>query len=131
MRFAGSPLVIFSFGPAYTSVGGSFAGPKEKMTNGLPANRIYICNNIASTSIRFRTTSAIHELAHYVSAGRGVIPIADPLHGFFFEPADGANLTKPEPKVSARAKRLPPEQKIRDADHYAAFAMLAARGRLI
>jgi len=116
---------------AYTSEGGAFAGPKVKMTNGLPANRIYICNNIAQNTIRFRIMTAIHELAHFVSAGKGVLPIADPVNGHFFEPADGANLTSAEPTVSAKAKRLPPAQKIRDADHYAAFAMLAARGRLI
>jgi hypothetical protein len=116
---------------AYTSAGGAFAGPKVKMSNGLPANRIYICNNTAQTSIRFRIQTAIHELAHYVSAGKGVIRIDDPVNGFFFDPSDGPNLTAPEPTVSAKAKRLPPAQKIRDADHYAAFALLAARGRLI
>ena len=115
---------------AYTSAGGAFAGPKLKMTNGLPANRIYICNNIARNSIRFRVLTGIHELAHYVSAGKGVIPIGDQVNSFF-DPAEGPNLTAPEPKVSAQAKRLPPVQKIRDADHYAAFAMLAARGRLL
>jgi hypothetical protein len=116
---------------AYTSAGGAFAGPKVKLTNGLPANRIYICNNTAQTSARFRVQTAIHELAHFVSAGNGVIRIDDPLHGFFFEPSDGANLSAPEPTVSAKAKKLPPAQKIRDAAHYAAFALLAARGRLI
>src|SRR5262245_17656831 len=116
---------------AYTTEGGAFVGPKVKMSNGLPANRIYICNNIAQSTIRFRIMTAIHELAHYVSAGMGVVPITDPLNGFFFDPAEGANLTALEPTVSAKAKRLPPVQKIRDADHYAAFAVLAARGRLI
>jgi hypothetical protein len=113
---------------AYTSRGGAFAPPKLKLTNGLPANRIYIFNNTITTSTRFRIQLAIHELAHYVSGG--IIPITDPLNGFFFDPSDGANLTAAEPKVSAKAKKLPPAQKIRDADHYAAFAMLAARGRL-
>jgi hypothetical protein len=116
---------------AYTSAGGAFASPKLKMTNGLPANRIYICNNTAQRSIRFRIMTAIHELAHYVSAGKGVVPITDPVNGFFFDPPEGANITAPEPTVSANAKRLSPAQKIRDADHYAAFAILAARGRLI
>ena len=116
---------------AYTSPGGAFLGPKVKNALGLPANRIYICNNIAQNSIRFRVQAAIHELAHFVSAGKGVIPILDPVKGHFFDPADGPNLTAPEPSESAQAKRLPPRQKIGDADHYAAFAMLAARGRLI
>lgn len=116
---------------AYTSEGGAFAGPKVKMTNGLPANRIYICNNIAQNSIRFRIQAAIHELAHYVSAGKGVGGISDPVNGHYFDPADGANLTAPKPTISANAKKLPPAQKIHDADHYAAFAMLAARDRLI
>jgi hypothetical protein len=116
---------------AYTSSGGAFLGPKEKLTNGLPANRIYICNGIAQHSIRFRIHAGIHELAHYVSAGKGVISIDDPVNGHFFAPMDGPNLMAPEPTVSANAKRLPPAQKIRDADHYAAFALLAARGRLL
>jgi hypothetical protein len=116
---------------AYTSSGGAFAGPKVKMTNGLPANRIYICNNIAQNTTRFRILTGIHELAHYVSKGKGVVDIGDPVNGSFFEPGDGPNLVAAEPTVSAKAKRLPPAQKIRDADHYAAFAMLAARGRLI
>jgi peptidoglycan hydrolase-like protein with peptidoglycan-binding domain len=116
---------------AYTSAGGAFASPKLKLTNGLPANRIYICNNIAQNTVAFRIQTAIHELAHYVGAGKGVVQIDDPVNGAFFEPSDGPNLTAPEPKVSANAKRLAPAQKIRDADHYAAFAFLAARGRLI
>jgi peptidoglycan hydrolase-like protein with peptidoglycan-binding domain len=115
---------------AYTSEGGAFAGPKVKISNGLPANRIYICNNTAQTTIRFRIQTAIHELAHYVSAGKGVAGITDPVRGFYFDPADGPNLTAAEPTVSANAKKLAPAQKIRDADHYAAFAVLAARGRL-
>lgn len=118
-------------GAAYTSAGGAFAGPKVKMTNGLPADRIYICNNIAQNSVHFRIETAIHELAHYVSGGKGVVQIGDPLNGFFFDPSEGPNLIAAEPTVSAKAKRLPPAQKIRDADHYAAFAELAAHGRLI
>ena len=115
---------------AYTSAGGAFAGPKVKLTNGLPANRIYICNNTAQTTSRFRIQTAIHELAHYVSAGKGVAGITDPVNGFYFDPSDGTNLTAAEPTVSANAKKLAPALKIRDADHYAAFAVLAARGRL-
>jgi hypothetical protein len=114
---------------AYTSAGGAFVGPKVKMSNGLPANRIYICNNLAHNSVGFRIQAAIHELAHYVS-GRP-IEIDDPLHDSFFDPAEGENLLSLEPTESAKAKNLPPFQKVRDADHYAAFAILAARGRLI
>jgi peptidoglycan hydrolase-like protein with peptidoglycan-binding domain len=115
---------------AYTSAGGAHLGPKEKMTNGLPANRIYICNNTRGTSTVFRVHLAVHELAHYVSNGKGVFPITDPLDGFFFDPSDGPNLTAKEPTISAKAKKMLPVQKIRDADHYAAFATMAARDRL-
>jgi hypothetical protein len=69
-----------------------------------PANRIYICNNTAQTSFRFRINTAIHELAHYVSAAKGVFRIGDPLNGFFFDPSDGENLAKPDPTVSAKAR---------------------------
>ena len=115
---------------AYTSAGGAFLGPKVRLTNGLPANRIYICNNSATGTSLFRIQLAIHELVHYVSGGKGVIPIRDPLRGSYFDPNNGANLAAPKPVVSAKAKKLPPPQKIRDADHYAAFAVLAAKGRL-
>jgi peptidoglycan hydrolase-like protein with peptidoglycan-binding domain len=111
----------------YTSAGGAYKGSKEKLTNGLPANRIYICNNNRSTTTLCRVMLAIHELAHYVSNGKGVFPITDPLDGFYFDPADGPNLFAKEPTVSAKAKRMLPVQKIRDADHYAAFAVLATR----
>lgn len=115
---------------AYTAAGGAFMGPKIKLTNGLPANRIYICNNDGPHTTLFRIHTALHELAHYVSNGKGVFPIRDPLNGFFYDPPDGANLAAKDPVVSAKAKNLPPFQKIRDADHYASFAQLAAHGRL-
>lgn len=115
---------------AYTSAGGAFLGPKVKLTSGLPANRIYICNNQSTASSIFRAQTAIHELAHYVSNGKGVFAIRDPVDGFFFDPSDGANLSAPNPTISAKARRLAPAQKIRDADHYSAFATLAVRGKL-
>jgi hypothetical protein len=114
---------------AYTSAGGAFLGPKEKLSNGLPANRIYLCSTLAPHSVRFRVLTALHELAHYVSGQ--AIEITDPIRGDFFEPGEGANLNASEPAVSLRAKKLSPFQKIRDAEHYAAFAFLAARRRLL
>ncbi|MEK7857436.1 MAG: peptidoglycan-binding domain-containing protein [Acidobacteriota bacterium] len=117
-------------GSAYTSAGGAFRGPKELLDNNVPANRIYLCNNLGRSTSLFRTHIAIHELAHYVSGGKGVIEIGDPVRTSYFEPTDGPNLAAPQPAVSANAKNLPPSQRIRDADHYAAFAVLAARGRL-
>jgi hypothetical protein len=68
-------------------------------------------------------------LAHYVSGS--AIVITDPLDGFFFDPSDGANLTAPGPAESKKPKTLSPAQKVRDAEHYAAFAFLAARRALL
>src|SRR5262249_30767882 len=113
---------------AYTSQGGAFRGPKEKMTNGLPANRIYLCSNLTPTSDRYKLITPLHELAHYESAS--AIKITDPLHDFYFEPSDGANLSAPEPTINPKTKQLQPPQKIRDAAHYSAFAFLAVQRRL-
>jgi hypothetical protein len=128
--FVPNPQAAMEKAGAYTSAGGAFLGPKVKLTNGLPANRIYICNNTATSTSLFRIQLAIHELVHYVSGGKGVIPIRDPLGGSYFEPNNGPNLAALKPVVSTKAKKLPPFQKISDADHYAAFAVLAAKGRL-
>ena len=115
---------------AYTAAGGAFLGPKVKLKGlGVPANRIYLCSNLASSSVRFRVITAVHELAHYVSGS--AIVITDPLDGFFFDPSDGANLTAPEPAESRKPRNLSPAQKVRDAEHYAAFAFLAARNALL
>jgi len=84
--------------------------------------------NLATVSTRFQIITTLHELAHYVSGSD--IKIEDPLHGFFFNPSDGANLSAAEPTLNPQLKRLAPVQKIRDAEHYAAFAFLAARRRL-
>jgi hypothetical protein len=113
---------------AYSASGGAFLGPKVKLNIGVPANRIYLCSNLAPASTRFKIITALHELAHYVSGS--AIEITDPLHDFFFKPSDGANLSAAEPTLNPKLTKLSPRQKIRDAEHYAAFAFLAARSRL-
>jgi len=128
--FVANPLAAMEkVAGAYTSAGGAFLGPKEKLTNGLPANRIYLCSNLAPTSVRFRVIVALHELAHYVSGS--AIQINDPFNALFFEPPEGANLNAAEPTTNPRHNTLAPAQRIRDAEHYAAFAFLAARRRLL
>jgi hypothetical protein len=114
---------------AYTSTGGAFAGPKILLADlGVPANRIYLCSNLGGQPRAFLIMAAVHELAHYVSGS--AIPIADPLHDFFFSPPTAANLNAPNPTLNPKRKKLSPPQKVRDADHYAAFAFLAARPKL-
>ncbi len=115
---------------AYTSSGGAFQKPKEHFADGLPSNRIYICSNTSTTSIMFRIITGVHELAHYVSNGKGVFDIDDFLDDDFFDPSEASNVNSENPVISTAAKRLAPSKKIRDAEHYAAFAVLAARGRL-
>jgi peptidoglycan hydrolase-like protein with peptidoglycan-binding domain len=115
---------------AYTSTGGAFLGPKELLGDlGVPANRIYLCSNLGSQPRAFLIMAAVHELAHYVSGA--AIPITDPLHDFFFSPPTGTNLNAPNPTLNPKRKNLSPSQKVRDADHYAAFAFLAARPKLV
>lgn len=113
---------------AYTVSGGAFLGPKIKSTLGIPANRIYLCNNLATESKTSQTMSVVHELAHYVSGS--AIEITDPLNGFFFKPEEDSNMNAPDPVVNPKAKKLDPFLKVRDAEHYSAFAFLAARLRL-
>ena len=72
--------------------------------------------------------TVVHELVHYVSGS--AIQIDDPLKGFFFQPPEGANLNAPDPTLNPKATTLSPFLKVRDAEHYAAFAFLAARPRL-
>lgn len=113
---------------AYTAAGGAFLGPKVKLTVGVPANRIYLCSNLAPTTPRFKLITALHELSHYVSGS--AIQITDPLHGFYFKPEDGANLSATEPTINPKLTKLSASQKVRDAEHYATFAFLAGRRRL-
>jgi hypothetical protein len=113
---------------AYTVAGGAFLGPKVKNSLGIPANRIYLCSNLAPSSTRFKIIIALHELAHYVSGS--AIEITDPLHDFFFKPPEGANLGAAEPTLNPKLTKLSAPQKIRDAEHYAAFAFIAGRRRL-
>jgi hypothetical protein len=115
---------------AYTFPGGAFVSPKVLLDSPrVPANRIYLCSNLASDVRSFQIMAAVHELAHYVSGP--AILITDPLHGHFFSPANSeTNLNAPNPTLNPKLKTLSPSLKIRDAEHYAAFAFLAGRTRL-
>jgi hypothetical protein len=117
-----------NIGSAYTSSGGAFRSSKELMSIGVPANRIYLCSNLAGTDKTFQTMIAVHELVHYVSGP--AIEIVDPLHGFFFIPPFAGNLNAANPVLNPALKTLSPSAKIRDAEHYAAFAFLAGRSKL-
>ena len=115
---------------AYTSAGGAFDGDEVLLRDlNVPANRIYLCSNLGSVSNIKVIITAVHELAHYVSGS--AILIKDHLHGHFFDPTTDANLLAADPTVSPRALKLPPSLKIRDAEHYASFAFLAARHKLV
>ena len=114
---------------AYTSSGGAFRDSKVLFrVLPVPSNRIYLCSNLASRDRTFQIMTAVHELAHYVSGS--AIEIVDPLHGHFFSPENGANANTANPVLNPKLKTLAPSVKIRDAEHYAAFAFLAARRRL-
>lgn len=123
-RFKGMEKVA----AAYTSAGGAFLSSKELLTLGVPANRIYLCSNLLDSITSFQVMASIHELAHYVSGA--AIQIDDHVQGHFFSPVDVANLNAPNPTLNPQLKTLSPSSKIRDAEHYAAFAFLAGRSKL-
>jgi hypothetical protein len=113
---------------AYTSLGGAFVGPKVQLDLGVPANRIYLCSSLSSGPTGRHIITAVHELAHYVSGS--AIPIDDHLRGSFFTPENGSNLKAQNPTFNPKLKKLAPVLKIRDAEHYAAFAFFAVRSKL-
>ncbi len=96
---------------AYTTPGGAFALPNERNSLGLPNDLIFLCSNLATENRDNQIRVAIHELAHYVSPKND--KTKDPAKGRFFanrQPMDA----------------LQPQQKIRNAEHYAAYAFICA-----
>jgi peptidoglycan hydrolase-like protein with peptidoglycan-binding domain len=106
---------------AYTSEGGAFLDSKSRFKDlgEIPANQIYICNSFLKFNSEIdQVATIVHELAHYVSGQP--IKIDDIVK-------EGHMLTAAEkPKFDA----IRPDQKIRSAEHYAFFAVLAGVRRL-
>jgi peptidoglycan hydrolase-like protein with peptidoglycan-binding domain len=106
---------------AYTVVGGAFLPSKERIASlGVPANRIYVCNSLMKQFELEQTSALIHELAHFVS-GRP-LKISHDLG----VPKVGLML-----KDRTTFDRIAPEAKLRSAEHYAFFAMLAGFSRIV
>ena len=100
---------------AYTSEGGAFDDDDVQFEDiPIPANRIYICNSIIKKDRVHRIKTMIHELAHYVS-GRPFLIDDHVKHGAMI---DAQNT----PFYAA----ISPEKKVRSAEHYAFFAVIAA-----
>lgn len=100
---------------AYTSEGGAFDSDDVLFEDiPVPANRIYICNSLMTRDRVHRIKTMIHELAHYVS-GRPFFIDDQVKHGAMIDPP---NL----PFYTA----ITPEKKVRSAEHYAFFAVIAA-----
>ena len=107
-------VVMESKAAAYTSKGGAFVSAKIKLEGlGEPANRIYLCNNLVAEDDTNQISVAVHELAHFVS-GRPLLIDDIVKTGRMLNPTD-------KPRFDA----IRPEQKIRSAEHYAFFAVLA------
>jgi peptidoglycan hydrolase-like protein with peptidoglycan-binding domain len=106
---------------AYTSAGGAFKTAKVTLQGlGVPADRIYICNNFFRFSTDLdRINALVHELAHFVSG----------------QPIRIDDIVKKGHMLEAAAKpafdRLRPEEKVRSAEHYAFFAMVAGFQQLL
>lgn len=105
---------------AYTAAGGAFLSPKVKLAGlGVPANQIYICDLLLKEIELQQISVLIHELAHFVS-GR---PIRiDHSNGV---PAAGLMI-----KDRGPFDRIRPEAKLRSAEHFAFFAMVAGFSKL-
>jgi peptidoglycan hydrolase-like protein with peptidoglycan-binding domain len=113
---------------AYTSHGGAFFSPDTRNKLNIPANRIYLCQNLLNPSRLSQMMTLVHELAHFVSGP--VIEIVDNnLRGHYFA-TDPPDLQAPPGSVSPQFQALATRLKIRNAEHYAAFAMMAAARRL-
>lgn len=109
---------------AYTSHGAAFFPPNEKNKFNNPANRIYLCRNLLIPGRINQTVTIVHELAHFVSGSR--IEITDKVGGHYFtEPPDLKAPPRPQFRTAA------PSLRIRTAEYYGAFAVLAAAHRLI
>jgi len=113
---------------AYTSHGAAFLDPNLKNILNNPANRIYLCRNLLKPSRINQTLTIVHELAHFVSGSR--IEIVDNhVSGHYFRD-DPPNLQAPAGAVSPQFQKLPHRLKIRTAEFYGAFAVMAAAHRL-
>jgi len=99
---------------AYTSVGGAFRGPKEKFST-LPelANRIYVCQNFLDEVVVDQVEAMVHELAHFVSG----------------QPISITDIVKRgrmrDPAFRDSFDAIKPAEKIKSAEHYAFFALVA------
>ena len=100
---------------AYTSAGGAFVKSNTVLSvTRQPADRIYICNSFfLFTDEREQVSVVVHELAHYVS-GQPILIDDIVKSGHMLAAADKPNFD-----------RIRPEQKVRSAEHYAFFAILA------
>ena len=97
---------------AYTSAGGAFAKSDETFEDNVTlVNRIYLCNSLIQKEEITRIMTMVHELAHYVSG-----------QPFTIDDFVNGDMRFSRPKFD----RLKPEQKIRNADNYAFFALTCA-----
>lgn len=113
---------------AYTSHGAAFFASDVLNRFNMPANRIYLCQNILIPSRIAQIMTLVHELAHFVS-GPTIEIVDNNLRGHYFL-ADPPNLQAPPGSVTPQFQNLAFRRKIRNAEHYSAFAVMAAANRL-
>ena len=109
-----------SVAAAYTATGGAFLSSEVKFKGLLEqANRIYVCRNVLTDSVVDQVSALVHELAHYVSGNPinidDVVKIGRMLNSAFRRIFDA----------------ITPEQKIRSAEHYSFFAIVAQFPQLL
>lgn len=105
---------------AYTAAGGAFLSSKVKLQGlGVPANRIYVCDSLTKEIELEQISTLIHEMAHFVSGQPLRLSHENGV------PAQGDML-----KDRTALDKIPPEAKLRSAEHYAFFAMAAGFQRI-
>jgi hypothetical protein len=105
---------------AYTHRGGAFLTSQD-LLDGInePANRIYVCRNLLTVGRDNQVVTLVHELAHFVS-GQPIEVVDVVRRGHMLVLGD-------RPRFNA----IRPEDKIRSAEHYAFFGMVAKTPRFL
>lgn len=107
---------------AYTSAGGAFKSSKVMLAGlGVPADRIYVCNGLLKEVELVQISTLVHELAHFVSGQPLKISHENGV------PREGDMLKGDKEKLD----KLTPEAKLRSAEHYAFFAMVAGFRKVV
>jgi hypothetical protein len=105
---------------AYTHRGGAYKTADELLEIvEEPVDRIYICRNLLRAPVDAQIATLVHELAHFVS-GQPIEVVDKVRNGHML-------LLKDRPRFN----KIPPQDKVQSAEHYAYFGMVARTPRYL